>query len=678
MAKLKELFYPQVMGMPEVLQRVNSDGFFDVNGNTIISIKDDGTVYRYEDDIWKFETKKETLSIHFSFDTSDLSQVQAAKVKEQFKQIHFALLYTPTSGNIVQQINGFNRQRIVNYALRFLIEFAISNNLEFQNFFTGKHNHYLEDALTPRVCKGLKYVIEAYTFFKKTKFTSFQKILPLKNTFSQFIYQKHKEFSQDKQQTYPIPERIYLKALNKIEEDLRNIDGDLINQIIHHLTRNLENPLYGLPRSEQVFKFKNTSEYTTLLKKRNWSRLSKQYTFDVPDEEDSGVEKIYKKLAGELKKNSLNGLRKYLTHVQHICFRALVAYTGGRLSDISYLCSDCLKIHQVGKKKFPLIYGEPQKGIVADDVEFWVTNEFGEKAQTIAKKISDFLYETATNPIHRQISSEEKLLFVSQYSSTYKHCKHIVTSNLENAFSLMKVDDVVINEEDRIELLRLDPNINLEAEDISEGSIWKFKTHQFRRSLALYAMASGAVSLPSLRRQLRHLGEAMTLYYSGGSCAASNILDKQNSFARECSETKSASTAIALHKFVISDEKLFGGMGRHLNINPDLKNIIINQDTTEIQVMVERGELAYSETALGGCGETGNCNYRPFAFWDTSHCTNCDKAYHKVSVMDKTIQLFEASIKGIPINSRQYQWRKNQIQDMKQLRASYLTGGEAQ
>jgi len=379
----------------------------------------------------------------------------------------------------------------------------------------------------------------------------------------------------------------------------------------------------------------------------------------------------------DLSKKSFNGLRKYLTKVQLICFKALVAYTGGRLGDISYLKSDCLQIHKVGKKKFPLIYGDVQKGAVTDsDVEFWVTNESGEKAYSLAKKISDFIYENAKNPIYWQTPLEEKLLFVSQYSSMRKNNKHIISTDLQLSFSKLVINDTTINEDDRIELLRLDPNIDLEAEEVEEGAIWKFKTHQFRRSLALYAMASGAVSLPSLRRQLRQLGEAMALYYSGGSCAASNIIEKQNSFAKECYETKPASTAIALHKFVVSDEKIFGGMGRHLDKNQNLKNIIMNQDITETQLMVERGELAYSETALGGCGETGNCDYRPFAFWETSHCTHCEKAYHKSSAMNKTIQIFEVSLEDIPVNTRQYQWRKAQIQDLKELRDSHLTEEE--
>ncbi|MEA1989430.1 MAG: hypothetical protein U9N57_09545 [Pseudomonadota bacterium] len=672
MAKLEDVFYPQVMGMPEVEQRVDSYGFLDVNDKTIIFTNNDGLTYRYGDDTWRFESKKDVLSIHFNFDASGLTCAQILKIKDDLKQIHFALLYAPTSGNKAQQKYGFSRQRIANYALRFLIEVAISNNLDFQKFFTGKYNHYLEDVMTLRVFRGLKYVIEAYAFFKNTRFTALKKLIPLKKSFSQFIYQKNREFTLDRQQTYPIPERIYLKALNKIEEDLSKVDSDLIDQVIHILTKNLENPLYALPRSGQASVFKKSPEYKSLLKKNNWSRLSKMYDFDVPDEEESGIKEVYRRLDVDLTKKSIDGLRKYLTQVQLICFKALVAYTGGRLGDISYLNSACLKTHKIGKKKFPLIYGEVQKGAVTDnDVEFWVTNESGAKAHSLVKKISDFIYENATNSCYTQVPIEERLLFVSQYSSMKKNNKHIISSDLQSTFSKWIIDDVVINEEDRIELLRLDPNIDLE-EEIAEGAIWKFKTHQFRRSLALYAMASGAVSLPSLRRQLRQLGEAMTLYYSGGSCAASNIIEKQNSFAKECYEAKPASTAIALHKFVVSNEKIFGGMGHHLDKNPNLKNIIMNQDISETQEMIERGELAYSETALGGCGETGNCDYRPFALMDTSHCTHCEKAYHKLSVMNKTIKIFEISLENIPVNTRQYQWRKTQIGDLKQLRYSHL------
>ncbi len=673
MVNLANTLVPQVKEMPQTELKINSYGFFEVTDETIISYYEDGSILsKYGDDTWKFETKKETLFLYFNIEFDGILEAKKKQIKRDLKSLQFAILHTPSSKKS-QVKSGFNRQKKANNALRAMMKTALEQGFDFKFIFTGNYNHYLEDVLTKEICKGLNSMLAAQAYFKGANLDVLDGISPVRKPFEDYFSLKSKELDSDTQQTLAIPERIYLLALEKIEQDLNAIDEGLLGDVISELTKNAENPLYGLERKEQTRAFKLTDEYHTLLKQHNRTKLPRNYDFGVPTLSHAiDLPNVFKRLDGSLSIKNFAGLREYLTQVQKKCFRALVAYSGGRLNDISYLTSNAFVVHEVGGQSFPLLYGEVQKGVLTDDdVEFWVTNEVGQKAFNIAKKISDFIYKTAVNKNYKGVSEEEKLLFPSKKVSRLKRGKHTVFL-FGNTFFEMEIDGSVIDESDRIELMRLDPSLDLEREDVAEGYQWTFKTHQFRRSLSLYAMASGAVSLPSLRRQLRHLVEAMTLYYSGGSCAASNIIEKKGSFAKECAEAKSASTAIALHKFVASDEMIFGGMGRHLDKNQELKNIILDQDTTETRKMVERGELSYDETALGGCGETGNCDYRPFALMDPSHCTHCEKTYHKVSTMNKAIEVFEVSLQYIPLNTRQHKWRELQIQDLKQVRDSHL------
>jgi hypothetical protein len=667
MAKLKVPILPQIKGMPEVEATVDSFGLFQVESNTIISMDENGEVIsRYSSNTWEFKSKKEILKLHFNFDF----EVQNSII-DSLKAIQFAALHTPSARKVAIK-SGFGRQRVINYALRAVVEMVTDHDLDFRQVFSGKYNHFLEEIMTLRVCSGLKYLIDSYAFYKSLQINSLVNLVNVKKAFQIFILEKYKELDTDRQQTYPIPERLYLMSLNMIEDDLESIDQKLLRKILFELRKNFENPLYGVTRTQQLKVFKTIESYRKLLEENNWKKLPVGFDLEVEDENSPSLKNLIKKLDSKLSKKSIHGLLEYLTELQKICFRALVAYSGGRLNDIAFLTTNALQVHKVGQKTYPLLYGEVQKGVNTDeDVEFWVTNKVGEKAFNIAKEISNFIHESSVNKKYLETPTEERLLFVSLDLSR-KIGKRYGTLQVNNSFQDIKLLDASINEDDRVELIRIDPNLDLERDDLALGALWKFKSHQFRRSLAIYSMASGAVSLPSLRRQLRQLGEAMTLYYSGGSCAASNIIDKPNSFAKECKETKSASTAIALHKFVVSDEKIFGGMGRHLDKNPNLKSIVMNQDTTETQIMVERGELAWSETALGGCGETGNCDYRPFALMDTSHCKNCDKAYHKVSVIDKTIQIYEISLQDIPVNTRPHKWREKQIEELKQLREAHI------
>ncbi len=672
MVRLASPLLPQVKGMPETELKVNSSGFFIVDDETIISHNEDGRVLsRYGDDMWKFVSNKENLLLHFSIDDEGVDEAKKQQIKSNLKSLQFATLHSPSYRRALFK-TGFNRQRVINHALRAVIEIALEHDLDFKQFFTGIHNHYLEEVLTLRIFEGLKYVIQNQTLLISHDFLVLERMLPVKKSFEEYVSYRYKELNLDHKQTLPIPERIYLMALDQIEQDLYDIDEVLLKDLISELMKNSENPLYGETRRQQLKVFRSTDKYQVLLKKNGCTSLPRNYDFGIPDQNIQSLQSLFKRLDNNLSNQSISGLFEYLTEIQKKCFRALVAYSGGRLSDIAYLKPDALQVHEVSNSSFPLLFGEVKKGVFTDDdVEFWVTNEAGQRAFNIAKTISNFIYTTAVNKKYQGLPDEERLLFASHCYSRIKGKRH-GTLQVSKAFSGLEIKNAVLIEDDRIELMRLDPSLDLEREDIAEGCTWKFKTHQFRRSLALYAMASGAVSLPSLRRQLRHLGEAMALYYSDGSFAASNIIDKTNSFAKECLETKTASTAIALHKFVVSDEKIFGGMGRHLDMNQNFKNIILDQDITETKKMVERGELSFYETALGGCGETGNCDHRPFALTDTFHCCKCEKAYHKTSVMNKTIKVFEISLEDIPRNTRQYKWRELQIQELKEVRDSHF------
>lgn len=676
MVNLTSPLIPQVTGMPESELKIDSYGLFDVTDETVISYDEKGGVLsKYGDDIWRFETQRETLILRFNIDSDRIEESKKQQIKYDLKSLQLALLHTPSAQKVKVKL-GFNRQASVHNALRLLVRIALEQGFDFKLFFTGNYNHYLEDVLTKRICAGLNHLLAAHVYFKSINIDLLETLIPLKKSFEVYVHSRYKELDLEKKQTLPIPERIYKLALEKIEQDLNDVDEDLLNDVISELKKNSQNPLYGLDSREEqirIFKRKQRHEYQKVLEQNSWKVLPSGYDPGISNLDNAlELQDVYQRLEGSLSYKNFRGLREYLVKIQKICFRALVAYSGGRLSDISYLTCNALVFHEVGGKSFPLLYGAVQKGaIIDDDVEFWVTNAIGQKAFNIARKISDFIYKTAVNKNFQGIPKEEKLLFASHKLSRKKSARHTAVK-MGTAFSEMEIDGAVIDGGDYIELMRLDPSLDLEREDISEDSQWQFAAHQFRRTLAIYAIASGAVSLPSLRRQLRHLGESMTLYYSGGSCAASNIIEKKGSFAKECAETKSASTAIALHKFVASDERIFGGMGRHLDKNPQLKDIILNQDITETQKAVERGELYFDETALGGCGESGNCNYRPFALMDSSHCTDCGKAYHKLSVINKTIRTYEVSLNDIPLNTRQHKWRQLQIEELKQLRDSHL------
>lgn len=58
------------------------------------------------------------------------------------------------------------------------------------------------------------------------------------------------------------------------------------------------------------------------------------------------------------------------------------------------------------------------------------------------------------------------------------------------------------------------------------GNDWTFKTHQYRRSLAVYSIQSGIVFLlGSIKNQFKHLFREMSYYYQNNCINAKNLFE---------------------------------------------------------------------------------------------------------------------------------------------------------
>lgn len=643
-----------------------------ITEDTVISVDDNGKPMSYfENDVWELSTSKSKTYLRFEMDADESAAHK--QIVNDIKTLQYLSFYRPVKSS--KRIkDGFDAQKTINNSLRAVSSLCIDEGLSVSQIFTGNYNHYLEDrALSHSDYAGLSYLLGLSSALEARNLATLINIAPVKRAFKGFVQKKIVELKPEHNQTLPIPERIYLKALELIELDLNGINSRTLTLALREIEKNIKNPSYGLEKTTQKTHFRETEEYKKILAENDWFRLPNGYDIFLPgDSNNPEIKTVYEKLGLDSENSSILDIREWISKVQIICFRALIAYTGARLSDIHYLKSNSLKIHKVGNKKYPVLYGEVQKGVnTDDDVEFWVTNKMGEKAFNLAQRISKFIYEHSMNSKFDVVPEDNRLLFASLKLSQNEDREHNPI-NLGTVFSSFCPEDIVISKDDLRELSLLAPALDLDREDVQEQIQWKFTAHQFRRTLALYSMASGAVSLPALRRQLRHLGEAITLFYSDGSCAASNILLVNKSFAKECNESKSASTAIALHKFVSSEERMFGGMGQHLHKNDYLNTIIVDQDRTELTRMIERGEVAYTETALGGCAESGPCEQRQFALTEVEPCLFCDKAMHSLTRINKSVQVIEVSLDSMIPNTRQYKWREKSIQNLKKTRDSYV------
>lgn len=206
-------------------------------------------------------------------------------------------------------------------------------------------------------------------------------------------------------------------------------------------------------------------------------------------------------------------------------------------------------------------------------------------------------------------------------------------------------------------------------EEYKIGQIWHFKSHQYRRSLAVYAIKSGLVSLGALQVQLKHLFREMSLYYGNGASRAKELfkIDKDH-IAHEINDFSAEIEAIELiRNEIFSDEELFGVAGKHIekNIKSLIGNrvdyLIENRDKT-IQ-MVKSGVISYKSTALGGCCSLDACNKRLIKSFVA--CIECDSGIIKRSKYNNVIYQQEEFIKTLPKGSIEY---KNEIEDLEELK----------
>lgn len=203
----------------------------------------------------------------------------------------------------------------------------------------------------------------------------------------------------------------------------------------------------------------------------------------------------------------------------------------------------------------------------------------------------------------------------------------------------------IIEDADLSELEAIDAFRAWRAETAFQpGRRWHLTTHQFRRSLSLYANSSGLVRLSSLRRQLQHITREMALYYGRGSSFCKNFIsDDPHGFERHIAvEWQSGDEEAQVLAFVRDvldcSEPMFGGAGVFYQRQRERGEVMSRDAVTK---KMRAGLLAYREGPLGGCTKPGSCeNRKGLNLLDTVCVTNgCKNLIGKHSKIVQVIRL---------------------------------------
>lgn len=372
----------------------------------------------------------------------------------------------------------------------------------------------------------------------------------------------------------------------------------------------------------------------------------------------------------------------YLSSVMQVCKGLIHFYSGMRDSEVLSLNYHCLSIDEVNHRKYARLIGNTTKYIGNKKQERWVTTNEIERVvsvlQSIAKPTSTLINVSLQQKVNK--GDHPCPLFLTPnylYSEFFrkKYPNGIARSwgsdeaSALSSNSLLDSNLFIIEDEDVKYLEKLDPERNWRQSEYTIGRVWHFTTHQFRRSLAVYASQSGLVSIGSLQSQLKHLCQEVTFYYGNNAERAKNVFDisrKSHILYEFLREKPIADYTAWVWQILFSDEKLDGINGRVIErtIKADTpeRKVLIHQDRKKTIQQFKDGQRAYCETPLGGCETTKPCNKK--LMHSITACIDCEKADLKPSKVQKTIDSFTVFVESLPKDSIEYRTDQNELNQL--------------
>lgn len=340
--------------------------------------------------------------------------------------------------------------------------------------------------------------------------------------------------------------------------------------------------------------------------------------------------------------DSVRGISKLITRHQVLCVMLIHAFSGMRKSEVRVMPYEPI-IHQAAKcfGDLPVFVSHLKKFEQANYSRAltWATSKEGVYAVQIAQQLARLDW-FRTRPANEAFPDNAPL-WVSPRLDRQNPQGHYA---LPIAEGLWETDEwtyavqtlgLIIEKDDIDELVTFDAFRNWDDDPrFPVGNLWPLNSHQFRRSVAVYASRSGMVSLPTLKTQYKHLSATMTAYYGENSSYAQSFLIDEKGNPIESASILSAfrdeqlfNASLLLHERVIqASEPLKGPKGTEIQLAKDrgkLPKMLSSRAETE--KAIKQGRLSYKETPVGGCMFKGVCPH--FGIDVVLPCTsNCKDA----------------------------------------------------
>jgi len=476
--------------------------------------------------------------------------------------------------------------------------------------------------------------------------------------FQSRLRRARKQFPEttDTVQTLIIPSSIYQSILKKIIEDLECF-------LEFEETIKFVFTMRSRVRDEAV-NIEDKSLPAAMIAKQSgrlaylWKKLLHENK-EVP----KALERLY--IVGISKSKDWAGLVDTLSRWQLRCAILISAFTGMRKSELLAIPFNGLKKLTTDRGDIPVVWSTTTKLEPNGSPRFtkWVTTSVVEVAFKVARIITRGALAWSDN---KQITDVKELEIPLFFSVEYgkKGIPHPLFRFTTTAFNTTRMmeetykDELLITQKDLEETSWFMYGESLPT-NIKVGVAWPLSFHQFRRSMTVYAAASGLVSYPALKAQLKHISMVMTVYYADSNSRAINILGNEaevKALRAEWIEAKARAESDDLNNLLESAQPLAGAAGKKLRVQQvkgELPKFLENRKSTK--QAVKKGKFRYRSTLVGSCVSVAPCNKGAGVL--ASACISCENAVFlsgSKAALEQTKEFYEAELeKGVPKRARQ-------------------------
>lgn len=496
---------------------------------------------------------------------------------------------------------------------------------------------------------------------------------PVKSAFGEGFGGKEHNYNQ----TPIIPTRIYLEVINN--------SGDLLDLLYSHKDRLedfiscFQDPCFGRSEAQQVKQFgiEVSSLRPTLHQAIKSHGLGSLLTGDLQPLGIRGA-------------GYRSGFSAVLMRIQWVLKNIIHLYTGMRDEEALRLPYNCIDsealISSTSDEEGVVRDSEMMVNVISTTTKFsgyrketaWLATESVMRAVEVAQAICrglSHLYKVDHRELH---------LFLSP-GVINKPDFEVRVSSFEKFYGYDCFGQYFLLPDDLAELEASDPSRNFAEEKFQLGATWRFGSHQFRRSLAFYGSSSGFISLPSLRKQFKHLSIQMARYYANNFEKLKTIFgyydeDKKefvlpkNHFLFEYQTGVPLNIAYDLLDHAFGDGSvLFGGVGTYISNQREKMGsgeIHIADLRKETEKQAKEGKIAYRTTLLGGCTTVGKCD--SYLLGNAASCLSCDEGIIEKEKLEGAIADDEALLERLEPGTGEYQVVESELNGFKKFHQRFI------